>query len=224
MKRKDFSKVKQKDTSSYQHEIIYTFIFSLFAIFLFLDEIISKDEGFSFRKVLHSFDLKQNWFLMNRFGDIDCSFQRLTPVYGFHSADIVSLEEALQPIKSEIKELSRYVKIAKQYCHYPNDQRLSKDQSASVYIYTMEWGTTSLYRVLNEALRSEDREALKIWFPYLKLFDTALDLLPTVKESVWRGIPFDTGKTFTKDQMFTWWAISSCKEYQYENRSTCIYV
>ena len=74
----------------------------------------------------------------------------------------------------------------------------------------MEWGETSLYRVLNEALRSENRQALKIWFPYLKLFDTALDLLPTVKESVWRGVPLDIGKNSTRNQIFTWWTVSSC--------------
>ena len=44
----------------------------------------------------------------------------------------------------------------------------------------------------------------------MKLFDTALDLLPTVKESVWRGVPLDIGKNFTKNQIFTWWAVSSC--------------
>ena len=74
----------------------------------------------------------------------------------------------------------------------------------------MEWGETSLYRVLNEALRSDDRQALKIWFPYLKLFDTALDLLPTVREVVWRGVPLDIGKNFTQNQIFTWWTVSSC--------------
>jgi hypothetical protein len=36
-------------------------------------------------------------------------------------------------------------------------------------------GDQTLYRVLNQALRSEDREVLKVWFPYLKLFDTALE-------------------------------------------------
>jgi len=74
----------------------------------------------------------------------------------------------------------------------------------------MEWKETSLHRVLNEALRSENRQALKIWFPYLKLFDTALDLLPTVKESVWRGVPLDIGKNYTRNQIFTWWTVSSC--------------
>jgi len=147
---------------------------------------------------------------MNRFGDIDCSFKRLPPVFGFRSAKVLSLEEALQPIESQIEELAYYIRIAKRHCHFPNDHNLSKDQSASIYIYTMEWGETSLYRVLNQALRSENRQALKIWFPYLKLFDTALDLLPTVKESVWRGVPLDIGKNFTKNEMFTWWSISSC--------------
>ncbi|CAF5100969.1 unnamed protein product, partial [Rotaria sp. Silwood1] len=55
----------------------------------------------------------------------------------------------------------------------------------------MEWGDTSLYRVLNRALRSENRQALKVWFSYLKLFDIALDKLPTVKEPVWRGVRLD---------------------------------
>lgn len=147
---------------------------------------------------------------MNRYSDIDCSFKRLPPVYGFQSELLVSIEKALQRIESQIKELSKYIKIAKKYCHYPNEHGLSKDQSAAVYIFTMEWGETSLYRVLNQALRSEDRQALKIWFPYLKLFDTALNLLPTVKDVVWRGIPLKIGKHFTKDQIFTWWTVNSC--------------
>ena len=147
---------------------------------------------------------------MNRFGDIDCSFKRLPPVYGFHSEKLVSIDKALQPIELQIKELSRYIKIAKKNCNHPNEHNLSKDESASIYIYTMEWGETTLYRVLNQALRSEKREDLKIWFPYLKLFDTALNRLPTVKEVVWRGVPLDIGKNFTKNQTFTWWSVSSC--------------
>ena len=143
---------------------------------------------------------------MNRFGDIDYSFKRFSPVYDFLIEKIVSLEEALKPID----QLASFIEIAKKHCRFPNDHGLSKDQSASIYIYTMEWGETSLYRVLNGALRSDDRQALKIWFPYLKLFDTALDLLPTVREVVWRGVPLDIGKNFTQNQIFTWWTVSSC--------------
>ena len=147
---------------------------------------------------------------MNRFGDIDYSFKRLPPVYGYHVQQILSLEKALEPIESQIDELPRFIKIANQYCHFPSEHGLSKDQSASIYIYTMEWGNTSLYRVLNNALRSQNRQALRIWFPYLKLLDTALDKLPTVKEILWRGVPLDIGQSFVKDQTITWWSVNSC--------------
>jgi hypothetical protein len=148
--------------------------------------------------------------MMNRFSDIDYSFKRLPPVYGYHIEQPVSLEKALELVESQIDQLPRFIKTAKKYCHFPSEHGLTKDQSAAVYIYTMEWGDTTLYRVLNNALRAENRQGLKIWFPYLKLFDTALDLLPTVKESLWRGIPLDIGKNFTKNQLVTWWSVNSC--------------
>ncbi|CAF5024232.1 unnamed protein product, partial [Rotaria sp. Silwood1] len=96
------------------------------------------------------------------------------------------------------------------HCHFPSEHGLTHDQSAAVYIYTMEWGDTTLNRVLNRALRCENRQALKVWFPYLKLFDTALDILPTVKEVVWRGVPLNIGMNFTKNQIVTWWSVNSC--------------
>jgi hypothetical protein len=147
---------------------------------------------------------------MNRFGDIEPSSKRLPPVYGFRSEKLVSLETALEPVVSQIDELPYYIKIAKKSCRYPSEHSLSKDQSAAIYIYTMEWGDTTLYRVLNKALRSENRQALKIWFPYLKLFDTALDLLPTVKGALWRGISLNIGKNFVNNQVVTWWSVNSC--------------
>ena len=137
---------------------------------------------------------------MNRFGDIEVSNKRLPPVYGYRSEKLVSIDKALEPIVPEIDELPYYIKIAKKHCHYPSEHGLSKDQSSAIYIYTMEWGDTTLYRVLNRALRSENRQALKIWFPYLKLFDTALDKLPTIKENVWRGVSLDIGKNYIKNQ------------------------
>jgi hypothetical protein len=148
--------------------------------------------------------------MMNRFGDIDFSFKRLPPVYGYHSQKLVSLEKALEDIVSQVEQLPRYIKVAKQWCHYPSEHGLTHDESAAIYIYTMEWDETTLYRILNNALRVEDRRELKIWFPYLKLFDTALDKLPIVKENVWRGVPLDIGRTFTKDQRLTWWSVNSC--------------
>ena len=36
---------------------------------------------------------------MNRFGDIDYSFKRLPPVYGYHSQQLLSIEKSLQSIE-----------------------------------------------------------------------------------------------------------------------------
>src|SRR5277367_3443019 len=148
--------------------------------------------------------------MMNRFGDIDAIFKRLPPVYGYHVEKLVSIEKALEPIEPQIDQLPRFIKLAKDHCYFPSEHGLTHDESAAVYIYTMEWGDTTLYRVLNKALRSENRQLLKIWFPYLKLFDTALEKLPTVKEVLWRGVSLDIGKKFTKNQLVTWWSINSC--------------
>ena len=148
--------------------------------------------------------------MTNRFADIDLSFKRLSAVYGYHSQKLLSLEKALESLVTQIDELPRYIKIAKRHCHHPSEHGLTQDESAAIYIYTMEWDETSLYRVLNNALRSENREELKIWFPYLKLFDTALNKLPTVREVLWRGVPLDIGKNFSKNQLVTWWSINSC--------------
>ncbi|CAF1157222.1 unnamed protein product [Adineta steineri] len=147
---------------------------------------------------------------MNRFIDIDLTSKRLPAVYGYHSQQLVSIEKALEPIETQINGLKVYIKTAKKYCYYPSDDGLTRDESAAVYIYTMEWDETSLYRLLNKALRDANRQNIKIWFPFLKLFDTALDKLPTVKESVWRGVPLDIGKNFTKNHVLTWWTVNSC--------------
>ncbi|CAF0788000.1 unnamed protein product [Adineta steineri] len=147
---------------------------------------------------------------MNRFSDIDLTLKRLPAVYGYRSQKLVSLEKALESIESQIDELKFYIKTAKKHCHFPSDDGLTRDESAAVYIYTMEWGEASLYHLLNRALRDANRQNIIIWFPYLKLFDTALDKLPTVKESVWRGVPLDIGKNFSKNQLLTWWTVNSC--------------
>ena len=94
---------------------------------------------------------------MNRYGDIDCSFRQISFVYDFRFEKLVSLEESLQLVETQIVQLSYFIQVAKKYCHYPNEHGLSKDQSASIYIYTMEWGETTLHHILNHALRSEDR-------------------------------------------------------------------
>ena len=152
----------------------------------------------------------ENIYIMNRFVDIDAPSKQLPPIYAHRSEKFVSIEQALEPVESQIENLRDYISIAKNNCHFPSKYGLTCDQSAAIYIYTMEWGDTTLNRLLNKALRSENRQALKVWFPYLKLLDTALDKLPTVKGRVWRAHPFKIGKSFSQGQLVTWWSMNSC--------------
>jgi len=75
----------------------------------------------------------------------------------------------------------------------------------------MEWepDETCLYRVLNEALSSEDRNKLKPWFPYLKLFLTALHKLPSFEGLVWRNVKADISENYQQGQTGIWWGITS---------------
>ena len=147
---------------------------------------------------------------MSRYNDVQFDNTKLPPIYGHWSSPLVPLEQALQSVRPPIDQLPRYIQVAKKHCRYPSEHGLSRDESAAVYLYTMEWGDESLYRVLNKALRSETRRELTQWFPYLKLFDTALEKLPTVKECLWRGIDAGLTTKFEKDQDLIWWAVSSC--------------
>ncbi|CAF1192806.1 unnamed protein product [Didymodactylos carnosus] len=148
--------------------------------------------------------------IMSRFADIDLSNKKLSPIDGYWSYPLVPLEKALEPILSRIDQLDRSIKAAKKHCHYPSEHDLTRDESAALYLYTMEGGDNSFYRVLNQALRLEDRRLVKPWFSYLKLFDTALSKLPTERRNIWRGVPSDITKNFKKNQELHWWAVSSC--------------
>ena len=149
---------------------------------------------------------------MSRYADIELVDKSLPPICGYWNAKLVSLEEALKPIESIIDELNRSIKVAKKYCTYPSEHDLTRDESAAIYLYTMEGGENSFYKILNEALRSENRPALRPWFSYLKLLDVALKKLPIVRGNVWRGVPGDISEKFTKGQVLTWWGISSCSQ------------
>jgi hypothetical protein len=123
---------------------------------------------------------------------------------------LLSLQKAIEPVLSQIDQLDRFVKIAKNECHFPSEHGLTRDESAAIFLYTMEWSENSFYQVLNRALRSENRPALKPWFAHLKLFDTAVQKLPNLRANVWRGVTRDIARNYKKDDEFTWWSISSC--------------
>jgi hypothetical protein len=147
---------------------------------------------------------------MLRFTNVDHKPTRLPPIYGFLTHPLLPLRQALEPVLPRINQLEDFIKIAKTECHFPSEHGLTREESASIYLYTMDWGEQSLYRVLNEQLRVKDRNVLVPWHGYLKLFDTALKKLPSLHMSLWRGVNVDISKNFTEGEEITWWSFNSC--------------
>ncbi|CAF4171569.1 unnamed protein product [Rotaria magnacalcarata] len=150
---------------------------------------------------------------MHRFSDVESHPKRLPHIFGYLDGPLLSLKQALQPICRHVKYLDQSITIAKKNCIYPSKHHLTRDESAAIYIYTIESDESSLYRVLNKALRSKDRDAVKPWFPYLKLFHAAIEKLPDIRMNLWRGIERDIADNYTKDDIITWWGISSCSPF-----------
>ncbi|CAF0960233.1 unnamed protein product [Adineta steineri] len=112
----------------------------------------------------------------------------LAPISGYQDKPIVSLEESVELVSDLFDDIQGNVWVAKENCKNPADG-LDQNESAAIHLYTMQFGAEpSFYHVLNEKLRSENRQALKPWFSYLKLFLTALYKLPSCSQTVWRGV------------------------------------
>jgi hypothetical protein len=110
----------------------------------------------------------------------DESKPMLKPIFGYEKEKLLDLEQACEPLKSLFDDqLLEQIKNAKLNSINPKDG-LTQDESASIRLYTLEWnyGSPSLYIVLNRTLREDDREKLRPWFKYLKLILTAFFKLP----------------------------------------------
>ncbi|CAF1261514.1 unnamed protein product [Rotaria magnacalcarata] len=147
---------------------------------------------------------------MSRFMYIDQTTIRLPPVHGYRTHPLLPLRKALDPIISQIEKLEESIKFAKSECHFPSEHGLTHEESAAIYLYTMEWGEQSLYKVLNATLRDQNRSVLIPWNGYLKLFETALKKLPSLQMNVWRGIKGEVTKKYEENKEETWWYFSSC--------------
>ncbi|CAF4387115.1 unnamed protein product [Rotaria sp. Silwood2] len=136
----------------------------------------------------------------------------LLPIKGFEDKPLVSLEKAVEPLHSLVNDIGQMVWIAKENCQKP-ENCLSQDESASIMLYSMEWKPheSSFYYILNNVLRSQNRQELIPWFLYLRLVIHALSKLPASSPKiVYRGIRKDMSSEFSKGQKFIWWGFSSC--------------
>jgi hypothetical protein len=130
------------------------------------------------------------------------------PIFGYEDSPLLPLENTLEKLVSAIPHAMDYVKKAIATCNR-NSDLLTRDESAAIYLYTMP---SPVFSRLNDALRDENRDALKPWFAFLKLFITALKNLPSIKETVWRGIDCDDTLSFVDDNVQIWWSVNSCSK------------
>ncbi|CAF3314654.1 unnamed protein product [Rotaria socialis] len=135
----------------------------------------------------------------------------LTPIRGYQDRPLVSLSKAVEPVAGVFDEIEDHIFIALNNCQNPAEE-LTQDESASIHLYTMQFdGGCSLYSLLNESLRAENRGELLPWFSFLKLFLTALHKLPSRSGIVWRGIKgVNLSSKYKTGTKFAWWGVSSC--------------
>jgi hypothetical protein len=135
----------------------------------------------------------------------------LVPIRGYEDQPLLPLIETIKPISELFNQIEDYIFVALHNCQNPTDG-LDQQESAAIHLYTMQFGGgPSLYKLLNRTLRAENREELKRWFPFLKLFLTALYKLPSQSKTVWRGIKnVDLSSKYKKGTKFAWWGVSSC--------------
>ena len=148
-----------------------------------------------------------------RFLDIELNPSRkLMPIEGYAGKPLVPLEDAVKPLVGLVRDIEAKAAQAKWKSEDPPADGLTRDQSAAIILYSMEWSQAadSLYAVLNKTLRDENRNRLKPWFLYLKLLLTALGRLPSSPQIVFRGVKDNLSKDYQKGCTVIWWRFSSC--------------
>ena len=128
-----------------------------------------------------------------------------SPIYGFQHLPLMTLEQTMTRIIPLVPEVGTYVPLAKQHCNRMS--ALTVDESAAIYLYSMP---TNFFSRLNETLRDKNRDALKPWFAYLRLFLHALEKLPSHETLIWRGVQGDVGSSISENESHTWWSVNSC--------------
>jgi hypothetical protein len=154
--------------------------------------------------------IEQNQLHTNTMNDIEVD---LGPVVGYAEEPLLSLTEACAPLVDIIHDLLVYVQMALDETPAEPLDGLTIDESAVIRLYTIEWidGHRSLYSMLNHTLKKDNREHLRPYFKYMKLFLTALVKLPCVPPStVWRGVTKNLSVEFSPGTQVTWWSFSSC--------------
>jgi hypothetical protein len=133
----------------------------------------------------------------------------LGPITGVMESPLVDLMTAAEQTGVADMDAHGFMAVEKAEALQADGQLrgLSVDEAAAIALYTAE---SEFYRTLNVLLRNRSREALKPFFPYLRLLLQARSKLPKHTQSVWRGVKgVDLTDSFPKGKKIFWWAFNS---------------
>ena len=142
--------------------------------------------------------------------------RRLPPIEGFETMPLVPIEQSVERLVGMITNVKKYALKAKEVVKrkYSPSDVLTIDEAAAICLYTMQWlkeEGDSVYRAMNHDLENKDREALKPWFPYLRLLLTGLLKLPPIRCHVFRGVNKALHENYRNpEEKALWWRFSSC--------------
>ncbi|CAF1186704.1 unnamed protein product [Adineta ricciae] len=133
------------------------------------------------------------------------------PILDLKDVPALPLEKAVHTLKEQIKIIRSMATEAKNRTMNLADG-LSHDESASIYLYTMEHKQpqNNVFMRLNKALYNNSQASLNAWCTYLKLFMAALDKLPPVRCTVYRAGKGDLTGKYKVDSFWWWWGFNSC--------------
>ena len=154
-------------------------------------------------------NLPMSYIRSNRYVNTTVSELQRTnhsPIHGYEDLPVMALEQAVERIVSLVDNILQYADDAKLKCNRTANI-LTVDESAAIYLYTM---STPFFSRLNDTLRAEQRDALKPWFAFLKLFISALEKLPSSSVRVWRAVCGNIDPLAVEGNLRIWWSVNSC--------------
>jgi hypothetical protein len=148
---------------------------------------------------------------LHRYVDFDEPLNVEFGIDAYWNSPLESLEDATRSLLNSVDNLATSIIIAKKKCT-KSPHGLTHDESAAIYLYTMETGYGSVYAVVNRLLRANNATDALPWFLYLKLLSTGVKKLPRRDCCVWRGVRGDVAKQYKKGNTVRWWSFTSCSE------------
>jgi len=177
--------------------------------------LIPHDFGFKVPPVINTKEMVEaeeellKFYLRMGFEELDKEEEGLLPISGVMSLALPpSLESACSGVCTSASLKSSMTNGKKHAEKQSGDP--TKPIEAHLYGALMLYTSNAIYRDLNAALRSEDRNKIKKYKPYLRLLFEALNRLPQQKRTLWRGLGVDLFDQYTVGSTITWWGVSSC--------------